>query len=113
MERRGIGFKSVTEAIDTTTPGGKMIFHIFAALAEFERGIIRERTMSGLQSARERGRLGGRPSALSPSDLAAANALLKDPEITVTEVARRLKVSKATLYRHLPGGRNALEDQSK
>lgn len=110
LEQRGIGFKSVTESIDTTTSGGKMIFHIFAALAEFERGIIRERTMSGLQSARERGRLGGRPAALGPSDLAAANALLKDPEITVTEVARRLKVSKATLYRHLPGGRSTLDE---
>jgi hypothetical protein len=86
---RGIGLRSLTEAIDTTTAGGKLVFHIFAALAEFERGVIRERTMAGLQAARARGRTGGRPPALKAKDLAAAKALLQDPEITVLEVARR------------------------
>src|SRR4249919_2585508 len=72
---RGIGFRSLTEAIDTTTSGGKLVFHLFAALAEFERGIIRERTLAGLQAAQARGRLGGRPPALAAKDLAAAKAM--------------------------------------
>ena len=108
LEEKGIGFRSLTEAIDTTTSGGKLIFHIFAALAEFERSIIHERTMAGLTSARARGRLGGRPPALSSDDVAAAKAMLGDPEITVAEVARRLNVAESTLYRHLPGGRSML-----
>jgi DNA invertase Pin-like site-specific DNA recombinase len=107
---RGIGLRSLTEAIDTTTSGGKLIFHIFAALAEFERGMIRERTMAGLEAARARGRKGGRPPALSPKDVAAAKALLRDPEITVVEVARRLAVATSTLYRHLPRARTAAMD---
>ena len=104
LERRGIGFRSLTEAIDTTTAGGKLVFHLFAALAEFERSIIRERTNAGLQAARERGRTGGRPPALSEKDIQEAKALLRDPEITVNQVAKRLGVAASTLYRHLPGG---------
>ena len=107
LEAQGIGFRSLTEAVDTTSAGGKLIFHIFGALAEFERSVIRERTQAGLKAARDRGRKGGRPPALSPADLAAARALLSDPEITVAEVAKRLQVSPATLYRALPGGRSA------
>jgi len=107
LDGRGIGFRSLTEAIDTTTPGGKLVFHIFGALAEFERSIIRERTTAGLKAARDRGRLGGRPPALSAADLAAARAMLSDPEITVEAVAKRLGVAPSTLYRHLPGGRSA------
>lgn len=109
LEDQGIGFRSLTEAIDTTTAGGKLVFHIFGALAEFERSVIRERTRAGLKAARDRGRKGGRPPALSTADLAAAKALLRDPAITVYEVATRLKVSSATLYRHLPGGRGGIE----
>ncbi|SDJ49969.1 recombinase family protein [Salipiger marinus] len=109
LEAQGIGFRSLTEAIDTTTAGGKLVFHIFGALAEFERSVIRERTRAGLKAARDRGRTGGRPPALSPADLAAAKAMLGDPAITVDEVAKRLKVSPATLYRHLPGGRSSLD----
>lgn len=108
LEDQGIGFRSLTEAIDTTTAGGKLVFHIFGALAEFERSVIRERTRAGLKAARDRGRKGGRPPALSAADLAAAKALLRDPKITVDEVATRLKVSPATLYRHLPGGRGSI-----
>ena len=107
---RGIGLRSLTEAIDTTTAGGKLVFHIFAALAEFERGVIRERTLAGLQAARARGRLGGRPPALQPKDLAVAKAMLKDPEITVAAVAKRLGVAASSLYRHLPRARTAALD---
>lgn len=108
LEGRGVGFRSLTEAIDTTTSGGRLVFHIFAALAEFERSIIRERTMAGLASAKARGRLGGRPPALSAEDLAHAKALLRDPDITVEQVAKRLGVVSSTLYRHLPGGRGKI-----
>jgi DNA invertase Pin-like site-specific DNA recombinase len=106
VEKRQIGFCSITEAIDTTTAGGKLVFHIFAALAEFERSIIRERTRAGLDAVRARGRKGGRPPALSAQDLKKATAMLHDPEITVEEVAAQLGVGVSTLYRHLPGVRN-------
>lgn len=106
LEHRSIGFRSVTEAIDTTTSGGRLVFHIFCALSEFERSIIRERTVAGLAAARARGRTGGRPRALRHKDLAAARAMLADPAISVGEVAARLNVSRATLYRYLEGGRS-------
>lgn len=105
LEERGIGFKSLTETIDTTTPGGRLVFTIFAGLAEFERSIIRERTVAGLEAARSRGRVGGRPRSVSDEDLAVAKALLKDPEITVKKVAERIGCSEATLYRYLPAAR--------
>jgi DNA invertase Pin-like site-specific DNA recombinase len=107
LEKRGIGLKSLTEAIDTTSAGGRLVFHVFGAMAEFERSIICERTKAGLDAARARGRTGGRPPALSAKDVAAAKAMLTDPDITVNEVARRMKVAPSTLYRHLPGGRGA------
>ena len=107
---RGVGLRSLTEAIDTATAGGRLVFHVFAALAEFERGVVRERTLAGLRAARARGRLGGRPPALGAKDLAAARALLKDPGITVLEVAKRLGVAASTLYRHLPRARAAALD---
>ncbi len=109
LGERGIGLRSLTESLDTTTSGGKLVFHLFAALAEFERSVIRERTRSGLQAARRRGRLGGRPPALASQDLVEAKALLRDPAITVAQVAKRLGVAPSTLYRHLPGGRSAVE----
>lgn len=111
LEQQKIGFRSLTESIDTTSPGGKLIFHIFAALAEFERSIIQERTRAGLAAARARGRRGGRPSSMSAEDIAAAKALLRDPAISVEQAARRVGVSPSTLYRHLPGGRGALTDE--
>lgn len=105
LEKRGIGFRSLTETIDTTTAGGKLVFHVFAGLAEFERGLIRERTRAGLDAARAQGKKGGRPAKLNADDLKAAKAMLADPEINVEEVARRLGVSSATLYRHMPAPR--------
>jgi len=110
LESRNIGLRSLTKAIDTTTAGGKLIFHVFGALAEFERSIIRERTKAGLEAARARGKKGGRPPSLDAKDLAAAKAMLSDPEITMEEVAKRLRVAPSTLYRHLPGGRGAIQE---
>lgn len=106
LEERNIGFRSLTENIDTTTNGGKLIFHIFAALAEFERGIIRERTVAGLEAAKARGKIGGRPPALNSDDINVARTLLADSEITVKEVAQRLGVSVSTLYKHIPAAKH-------
>lgn len=87
LEGKQIGFKSLTESIDTTSPSGKLIFHIFGALAEFEHSLIRERTLEGLKAARARGRKGGRKPAMTAQDVKKAAAMLKDPLITKTEVA--------------------------
>jgi DNA invertase Pin-like site-specific DNA recombinase len=93
--------KSLTENIDTTTSGGKLIFHIFGALAEFERNLIRERTQAGLTAARARGKTGGRPKALTGKQLAIAQSLYDDPKNSIPEICRTLKISRATLYRSL------------
>lgn len=99
LERRGIGFVSLTESIDTTTPGGRLVFHVFGALAEFERELIRERTNAGLKSAKERGVKLGRPKALEGEALGVAKALLKSGDMTASQVAEHVGVSRATLYR--------------
>ena len=104
---RGIGFRSLTEALDTTTAQGRLVFHMFGALAEFERSLIRERTQAGLAAARRVGRTGGRPPKLTEDDLEAARALLANPDIGVTQIAHRLGVSPATLYRYIPAARTA------
>ncbi|MBQ4840145.1 recombinase family protein [Pseudoalteromonas luteoviolacea] len=109
LEKNKVGFKSVTEAIDTTNAGGKLVFHIFAALAEFERTLIRERTKAGLAAARARGRKGGRKPKMSKADATKAKAMLADPAITKTEVARHFEVSRVTLNKAL----NDLEAASK
>jgi DNA invertase Pin-like site-specific DNA recombinase len=102
LDTRGIGFRSVTEAIDTTTSGGKLIFHIFGALAEFERDIIRERTQAGLQAARARGRKGGRPKRQpSARQVAMARALYADKTNSVKDICRTLGISRSTLYRYV------------
>ena len=98
LEERRIGFKSLTENIDTTTSGGKLIFHIFGALAEFERNLIRERTQAGLSAARARGRKGGSPQALTRKKLGIAKDLYEKRH-PIVEICRTLKISKATLYR--------------
>ena len=98
----GIGFKSLTEQLDTTTPGGKLVFHLFGALAEVERDLIRERTQAGLRAARARGRTGGRPRKLAdPKTLALAQKLYADGETDIATICQTLGISRATLYRAL------------
>jgi len=107
LNEREIGFRSLTEQIDTTTPGGKLIFHIFGSLAEFERDLIRERTQAGLAAARARGRQGGRPKKLgTPGKLAMARSLYADQNNSIEDICKTLGISRATLYRHVtvPGG---------
>ena len=101
LDQEGVGFRSLQENLDTTTSGGKLVFHIFGALAEFERELIRERTMAGLAAARARGRKGGRPRKLDARRIAMAKQLLANPEQSVTEVAKTLGVARSTLYRAL------------
>jgi DNA invertase Pin-like site-specific DNA recombinase len=101
LNDRKIGFKSITEQIDTTTSGGKLIFHIFGALAEFERDIIRERTNAGLAAARSRGKLGGRPPALSPEKIKLARRLYADKTTSVAEICKMLVISRHTLRRYM------------
>jgi DNA invertase Pin-like site-specific DNA recombinase len=101
LEDRGVAFKSLRESIDTSTSGGKLIFHVFGALAEFERDLISERTKAGLEAARARGRVGGRPTVMSATKLKAARSLYEEGEMTVAAIARSLGVSRSTLYRHL------------
>jgi DNA invertase Pin-like site-specific DNA recombinase len=101
FHQRKIGFKSLQENIDTTTSSGKLIFHVFGALAEFERDLIRERTQAGLSSARARGRLGGRPKAMDEKKVVMAKALYNDSSHMVIDICKTLKISKSTLYRYL------------
>jgi DNA invertase Pin-like site-specific DNA recombinase len=103
LEERGVGFRSLTENIDTTTAAGKLIFHIFGALAEFERELIVERTQAGLAAARARGRKGGRRTVMTPEKLKVARQMLDDPDAdhTVAKVAETIGVSRSALYRAL------------
>jgi DNA invertase Pin-like site-specific DNA recombinase len=104
LDERGVYFKSIQESLDTSTPGGKLIFHVFGALAEFERDIIRERTLAGLAAARSRGRVGGRPRKLSKKQVEMAKKLIGDPTIPIVDICKTLGVSKATLYRYVKEG---------
>ncbi len=101
LQDRGVGFRSLQESIDTTTPGGRLVFHIFCALAEFERDLIRERTRAGLTAARARGRVGGRKPSLTPQKVALVRRLYDEKKHTVSEIAQMVGVSRATIYRHL------------
>jgi len=105
LESCKIGFQSLTEGMDTTSPGGRLLFQVCGALAEFERGLIRERTLAGLEAARARGRRGGRKRGMTDADIKAAKLLLADPETTAATVAKRFGVSVPTLYRHIPKAR--------
>ena len=101
---RGIGFRSLQEQLDTTTSGGKLVFHVFGALAEFERDLIRELTQAELLAAHAQGRRGGRPKALDPHDVHVAQALYHDKSNAIADICRTLRISRATLYRHLKAG---------
>ena len=100
FETRGVGFRSITEAIDTTTPGGRLVFHLFGALGQFERDLIRERTRAGLAAAAARGRKGGRKPVVNGEKLARARSMVAKG-LTVREAATRLKVGKTALYEAL------------
>lgn len=104
IQDKGAGLKSLNDAIDTTTPQGKLTFHLFASLAEFERDIIRERTKAGLEAARARGRKGGRPKGLSKEaqDKAmVAETLYKQGEMSITDICKHLGIARSTLYKYL------------
>ncbi len=100
LEAMGVGFRSVTEAIDTTTSGGKLVFHLFASLAEFERALIRERTNAGLVAARARGRNGGRPKGVDQKKQKAALALKQDGRHSIREICDIVGISRNTYYKY-------------
>lgn len=101
LEDRGVGFRSLQESIDTTTSGGRLIFQIFGALAEFERNLIRERTQAGLKAARARGKKGGRPKALDEKKVELAYRLYDEKKHTIKEICQILGISKPSLYAYL------------
>ena len=101
LERHGVNLVSLNEQIDTTTPTGRLVFHVFAALAEFERGIIRERTLAGLAAARARGKHGGRPKKMIDTKIATAKAMYAEQKYTYQEIADTLGVSRTTIVRTL------------
>ena len=100
-----MSFVCITQNIDTRTPGGKLFFHIFGALAEYERELIRERTKAGLTAARARGRKGGRKPALTEEQIEQARALMNNPKLKIKSIIKTLGVSKATLYKYVPMGK--------
>ncbi|MBS0288004.1 MAG: recombinase family protein [Proteobacteria bacterium] len=101
LHQHKLGFKSLQENIDTTTSGGKLVFHIFSALAEFERDIIRERTKAGLTAARARGRIGGRPRAMDNKKISMAKTLHQDNNNSIADICKTIGIKKTTLYKYL------------
>ena len=101
LESKNIGLKSLHEIIDTSSNSGKLIFHIFGALSEFERNLIRERTQAGLQAAQARGRKGGRPKSLSNDQQALAVKLYNEKQNTVAKICEMMEISKPTLYKYI------------
>jgi DNA invertase Pin-like site-specific DNA recombinase len=104
LHELGIGFKSIQENIDTTTSGGKLVFHIFGALAEFEREIIRERTQAGLASDRRRGKVRGRPKTLTARHVQIHRNMASDKSLTVSEICKTLGIGRTTFYRYVKTG---------
>lgn len=105
LDKQGIGLKSLHESIDTSTSSGKLIFHIFGALTEFERNLIRERTHAGLSAARARGRLGGRPKSLDPDKRALAVKLYDERKHKIQQICQMMDISKPTLYKYIDEAR--------
>lgn len=101
LEKRGIGFLSLQEGIDTSTPGGKLIFHVFGALAEFERSLIRERTQAGLSAARARGRLGGRKRKLTSKQVETMFKMYDSKKHSIREICKTFKITTPTFYNYL------------
>ena len=101
LKERGIGLRVITQQLDTTTPSGMLIFHVFGAIAEFEKSLIQERTAAGLKVARSRGRLGGRPKALDKKQVAIAESLYEDGKTSVSQICKTLGISRATFYRNI------------
>ncbi len=113
LHEKGVGFASVQESIDTTTSGGKLIFHVFGALAEFERELIRERTNAGLKAARARGKTGGRKEKLTLQQVEMARAMVNDPNISIGAICETFKISKPTLYRYVPAPGKLRKEQEQ
>jgi DNA invertase Pin-like site-specific DNA recombinase len=105
LNSQGVGFQSLQEAINTTSPGGTLVFHIFGTIAEFERNLIRERTRAGLEAARARGRKGGRPKALDAGQRALAVDLYERRKHPLAEICRTRGISKLTLYAYVREGK--------
>lgn len=101
LKDQGIEFRCLTQNLDTTTPSGMLIFHVFAAMAEFERSLIQERTSAGLKAARARGRLGGRPKVMDEKKMGMAATLYADKKTSVAQICETLKISRATFYRNI------------
>lgn len=112
LGEKGIGFRSLTEQIDTSSVQGRLFLGVFAAMAQYQRDVIHENTMEGLKAARARGRMGGRPSKLGEQEIREIEALLKDPQITVADVAKRYGVSRATIYNALGGKKKPATGQT-
>lgn len=113
LDEQGVGFRSLRESIDTTTAGGRLVFHLFGALAQFEREIIRDRTMAGLASARARGRVGGRPSKLSDDQRRQARKMYDSRELTVEQIGQVLGVSRTSIYRALGAAAGSAPPETK
>ena len=101
LEKREVGFRCITQNLDTTSSSGKLVFHVFGAISEFERSLIRERTAAGLKVARARGRLGGRPKVLDQEKITIARSLYEDGKTSVGKICETLGISRATFYRNV------------
>lgn len=112
LRKRGIGFRSLKEALDTTTAGGRLVFHVFAALAKFFRELIIEGTNEGLAAARARGQRLSRPPAMTPEQVRHAKALLAQPDATIASIARLLGVSRSTIYKYVPELMTSVDGQT-